>query len=224
MPGIKVNVPVLKLLIKMLTWNLKYNPFCRLIFLFISECYYCNYLGWLLWGSTTILPPKQNISLVAQTKLLNIDPLVKRKLVSWCACMSVHAGRSHASGSWLRNKQIANMQGYKYKIFNNSLYNLLYPQGIWVASYQTHGSLYTIVCNPVCFLTLASIQPETMNKWINVHINKTDIHLHNTSKCVSGPYMSHIFLLLTSIPLPECWNIWTKERFNLSTTFSRNFK
>lgn len=63
---IKENVPVLKLFIKMITWNLKYNPFCRLIFLFIFEGFYCNYLCWLLWGSTTIFPLKPNIALEGQ--------------------------------------------------------------------------------------------------------------------------------------------------------------
>lgn len=48
--------------------------------------------------------------IMVQTKLINIDPPVKRKLISWCAYL--YAQWQHASGSWLRNKQVANMQGY----------------------------------------------------------------------------------------------------------------
>lgn len=136
---IKVNVPVLKLFIKMKTWNLKYNPFCTLFFLFIFEGYYYNYLGWLLWGST-ILPPKQNMAQQGQTHFVQvIIPNYEwlyyllwtsgankaawywstgKKKACFMVCMSVYAIRNHASGSWLRNKQVANMQRYNTIFFS----------------------------------------------------------------------------------------------------------
>ena len=126
-------------------------------------------------------------------------------------CMSVHAVGNHTS---LLSWKISKLRIYARVRYSATLIipfttHFIVLQDVWVASYQTHRSLQTTVCNLVCLITFASMQPEAMNKWIKLWISKIDIHLHNTSKWVSGPYMSHIFLLLTSIPLPECWNIWT---------------